>query len=78
MKPDKCPKCQGDIWSVEYVLTDKYHYDGVSEWACKNSLKIEDTKPTCDYHVGRFCGQPLAPKEIEPPFCRGRAHPIHA
>lgn len=77
MKPDKCPKCNGEIWSVEYSLVDPNHYDGTSEWACKNALTDGVVVPTCDWRIGRFCGKRLEPKESEPRYCNG-VHPAHA
>lgn len=69
-KPDKCPKCQGEIIGVEYLLTDKEHYDGVSEWACVNALQLDlESKVNCDYRIGRFCGRELKPNEVERRYC---------
>lgn len=50
---------------VEYTYGHKYRYDGVSENYCT----------ACEYREGRFCKQPLAPNEKEPPFCEGGPHP---
>ncbi len=63
------------MWIVEYSLLDPFHYDGMSEHACKNAL---GDNPTCTYRKGRFCGKVLAPNEQEPPYCTGKAHPLHA
>lgn len=44
-----------------------YHYDGVSEYACR----------TCGRRVGRWCGNRLEENQVEPPFCDGQGeHPI--
>lgn len=77
MKPDKCPKCEGAIVAVEYSLLDPNHYDGTSEWACVNAYEKDGKPPTCDWRIGRFCGQRLQPKESEPAYCKG-IHPTHA
>lgn len=75
---DVCPKCGGKIFMVEYPLTSPVHYDGVSEYACQNALGANElSKTTCDYRIGRFCGKPLAKSEMEPPYCNGKAHPLH-
>lgn len=72
MSEEKCAGCGGAIFMVEYSLTDPFHYDGVSEYACQNALK---DPPTCRNRVGRFCGKHLGPKEHEPPHCEGM-HPL--
>lgn len=61
---------------VEYGLMDKYHYDGVSEYACVNAHSNEGS---CNWRIGRWCEQELRKNEVEPPFCKGREkHPsIH-
>lgn len=60
-----CPKCAGHDWiGVEYDYTNKFRYDGVSEWRCKN----------CSYREGRWCGQELTGNEVEPRFCEGSEH----
>lgn len=63
--PKKCPNCGGKTIMVEYGLMDKYHYDGVSEWACVKG----------DWRVGRFCEQVLEKDAVEPPHCQGNGHP---
>lgn len=77
IKPENCPKCGGKVWSVEYVLTDKNHYDGVSEWSCVNALQPAlDGNISCNYRMGRFCGTVLSENEVEPRFCEGnQPHP---
>lgn len=77
IKPELCPRCGSEIWLVEYPIIDPNHYDGTSEYACKNALKIDDKEPTCTWRIGRFCGKPLAPNESEPKYCHG-IHPVHA
>lgn len=72
---EKCPRCGGEVWMVEYEGMHPEHYDGTSEYACKNS-KLD--KPTCRWRVGRFCGKILQPKEFERRFCTGGSHPMHA
>ena len=52
---------------VEYALTDKYHYDGVSEIRC--------LAENCERRVGRWCGNKLEDDEVEPPYCKGGEHP---
>lgn len=74
---DKCPKCGDEVWMVEYDYANPEHYDGTSEYACKQALTGEGKNP-CDWRVGRFCGKPLAPKEIERRYCTGIGHPMHA
>lgn len=54
----KCPKCgnteNDKIIMVEYWGGYKYHYDGISEYWCKN----------CKTRWGRWSGQPLADDEV--------------
>jgi hypothetical protein len=68
-----CPACGGKMILVEYPLTDKYHYDGVSEYACENSL--DALNPKCDFRYGAFCGRTLSKGEVEPPHHQGGPHP---
>lgn len=75
MKPEKCPKCEGKIIMIEYSLTDPNHYDGISEYACNNSLSPEG-RVVCDYRIGRWCGRKLKENEVERRFCVGLPHPI--
>lgn len=75
MTYDKCPQCGSGVWMVEYGYGDPNHYDGVSEYACKNAF---GEKPTCDWRIGRFCGKKLGPKESETPYCTGEKHLVHA
>lgn len=70
--PKKCPKCSASVIMVEYHLMDKNHYNGVSEYDCKNAL---GKSPTCDWRIGRWCGQELGPGEVEPRFHEGTTHP---
>lgn len=83
IKPDVCPKCGGHIWGVEYDPMDADHYDGVSEWSCENALWQDNSDgkglvpPTCDWRIGRFCGERLDMKAFEPRYCGGGAHPVH-
>ncbi len=74
-KPRICPKCSGDIFSVEYNYSSSHHYDGISEWACENAVAHnKNTEPTCDFRMGRFCGEALGSGESEPPYCTGGIH----
>ena len=77
MNYDKCPKCGGEVWLVEYSYDSPEHYDGTSEYACKQSLTGEGKSP-CDWRIGRFCGKPLRKNEIERRYCTGTGHPMHA
>lgn len=52
---------------VEYPLPDKHHYDGVSEYACKDEK--------CGWRIGRWCGEELETGMVEPVFCQGKSHP---
>lgn len=70
--PKKCPKCGAGVFMVEYALMDKHHYDGVSEYACKNAL---GKNPTCTWRIGRWCGEELGPGEVEPVNHSGPTHP---
>lgn len=56
---------------MEYSYDSLEHYDGVSEYDCKNSMNIGDKKATCDYRLARFCGQELKGGEIEYRYCDG-------
>jgi len=67
-----CFDCGGEMVHVEYSHDSKYHYDGISENACVNTLS---KNPTCTNRKGRWCGKTLAPNEVEFPFCDGRPHP---
>lgn len=88
MKYDKCPNCGSEIWLVEYPLTDPNHYDGTSEYACKNAinpaiegdpvLAVRSEHLICDWRVGRFCGRKLAVSECERPYCTGESHLLKA
>jgi transposase-like protein len=61
-----CPKCESDnVIMIQYSYTSKYHYDGVSEYNCRD----------CGYRQGRWCGQELKDKECERVFCSGGSHP---
>lgn len=66
----KCPKCgRTKIVGVEYAYGSKYRYDGVSEWVCVNSK--------CGYRQGRFCGNELKGREVEPVLCTHKGlHPL--
>lgn len=79
-QPEKCPKCGQAIIAVEYANDDKYHYDGVSEYNCANTVTVHYEEgfiepPTCDWRIGRWCGQVLKEGEVEPRFCAGNGHP---
>lgn len=75
-KNNVCPKCGGSVVLVEYSLIDPFHYDGTSEYACVKSMDhLAEADRTCDYRLGRFCGKPLGKHEVEPPYCKGKAHP---
>lgn len=65
--PEKCPECGQQVWMVEYARGNKYRYDGVSEYACKDEK--------CGWRAGRWCGQVLEKGMVEPPFCTGGDHP---
>lgn len=71
-----CPKCGSSIWYVEYELIDPHHYDGTSEYVCKKADETDGKD--CDWKIGRFCGQRLPWKAQEPPYCKGKTHPVHA
>jgi len=52
---DKCEKCQStNIVGIEYSYLDPHHYDGVSEWLCRD----------CGYRINRFTGQELKEGEV--------------
>lgn len=64
-RPNKCPDCKAGVMMVQYAPSDKYHYDGVSEYECKKQ---------CGWRIGRWCGARLIGAEVEPAFCEGRAN----
>ncbi len=79
LKQDTCPLCGGAILMVEYPITDPYHHDGISEYACQNSLSdSREDHIKCTYRLGRFCGKILGKNEQEGPYCTGNNHPVHA
>ncbi len=63
-KPEKCPKCGGDLIGIEYWYTSPNRYDGVSEWACENVDK-------CKYRIGRWSGIELKDGEEEGRYGEG-------
>jgi hypothetical protein len=65
-KPDKCPKCGGEIGGLQYPWGNPNHYDGVSEWFCIRSADVDGRN--CHYHVGRWTGKELKDGEWEPPY----------
>lgn len=44
----KCPRCKGEVWMVQYDYDNPQHYDGISEFACKDEK--------CGWRVGRWSG----------------------
>jgi len=67
----RCPSCkhQGHIVAVEYSVTDRFYYDGISELECR----------TCGRRWGRWCGCTLHGDMAEPPHCKltkSEEHPI--
>lgn len=74
------------MWLVEYPLTHPCYYDGTSEYACKNAIvsgppdrsTATIPPPTCDWRIGRFCGNKLGPSEYEPKHCDGTRHVLVA
>jgi hypothetical protein len=53
-----CPRCQTELWDLEYEHDHPEHYDGTSEHTCP--------KPECGYRVGRWTGRVLEAGEFEP------------
>lgn len=70
----KCPRCGGEVLMVEYELGDKYHYDGVSEFAC-GARYLSNSESTCEWRIGKWCEEELTKNQVEPPFCNGGGHP---
>ncbi len=56
---EKCKKCDSkSIVMIQYGLLDPNHYDGVSEYRCKD----------CGYREGRWTGKELMECEQEKPY----------
>lgn len=54
-----CPACGGTSWcGGEYLLTDRDHYDGISQWTCLG----------CGNTYGRWSGRLLRHGEHEPRY----------
>lgn len=64
---DKCPRCLGPVFAVEYDYTNPEHYDGTSEYMCQDFEK-------CKWRIGRWCGRELQQGEIETRYCNGGQH----
>lgn len=63
--PDLCDVCGAQMGGVEYDGMSKFHYDGISEWAC----------PQGHVRIGRWCQKELHGDELEPVDCKGVGHP---
>ena len=66
---DICPKCGSQVVGFQYAYDSKFHYDGVSEYRCVNTVSVLGEKKTCDYRIGRWCGRDLTGAEMEPKDC---------
>jgi len=66
MDKEKCGKCGGTEWiGVEYSWDSPQHYDGVSEWKCKQ----------CGTRYGRWSNKILKDGEVEERYGKRKKRP---
>lgn len=58
--------CNQPMVGIEYDHTNKYRYDGVSEFYCE----------TCGKRLCRWCEGELKEGEVAKVFCSGKGHPV--